>query len=152
QALYQEFAAKSVTGQDVEKLRDAIVSAFNQDDFDQLLRFKMDVRLGDIVKPGPFEHVVFQVIDYALRQGELSVLVAQVARARPRRADIQALYREFAAKVADPSGLGNDPEVQNAHGTYFGDKPPVDLQRAGAAEGILSAQDPGLERTMRKEF
>jgi hypothetical protein len=142
-----------VKGADLKKIHEAVVSSFNPDDFAMLLRFDFDLDMEDEVGNVGFKKAVMVFLKKAEDEGWLPELIAVVARERPRRSDVQAVYREFAsALVSEFRREEVDAKVQEAYARFFGQRPPVDIQAGGKGEAVVPATDAGLERTLRDDL
>src|SRR6476619_733909 len=71
-------------GKKMELLRDALCAAFDQNSFDEMLRFRLDKVRSQVAGPGAFSSVVFRVIDTAVREGWLPELITAAWRYNPR--------------------------------------------------------------------
>jgi hypothetical protein len=86
-----------VKGKDLEEIRDVLVDCFDENDFAMLLRFKLDIRLDAEIAGDNFTMIVFNTLRKAEREGWLRELIAAAAKARPKRSDIQEVYRKHTA-------------------------------------------------------
>ena len=69
--------AINLKGQQLEALRDALVSAFPEYDLlSEMMLFKLNERLGMHVAPGPMNQVATKLIVWAESQGKLEALIA----------------------------------------------------------------------------
>jgi hypothetical protein len=142
-----------VKGADLKKIHQAIVSSFNQDDLAMLLRFTFDVDLSDYVGNVGFRQAVMVILNQAENEGWIPELVTAVAKERPKRPDVQAVYRELAAGlVSEVLRAEVDAKVKEAYAKFFGQKPPVDIQAGGKSEATVPTMDVGLERTLREDL
>jgi len=83
----------------IEEIREAIIDSYSPEDLSETLRILMNVRLYVIVPPGAFGHQVFNLLEWAELRGRDVELVRVVARARPRKAKIQEIYRKYGMAV-----------------------------------------------------
>ncbi|WP_165220514.1 tetratricopeptide repeat protein [Aquisphaera insulae] len=142
-----------MNGDDLKKLHQAILGAFDEAGLRQILRFRLDLDLDQIVGPGPFSTRVFNLLQYAIQQGSMPDLIAAVAAERPRRDDIQELFRTFTTQLATRAGQQpGDDKVAADYERVFHGEPAIDVQRSGASEGVVPARAPGLERTIRADL
>src|SRR5437879_495150 len=74
-----------------EQLRDALCQAFNQDELEQMVLYKIGLVLFNFVQHGPLETVVFQFLELAEREGWLEALVRAAHISRPNNLSIQAV-------------------------------------------------------------
>jgi hypothetical protein len=109
------------------EIRDAIVDAYNSDDLEEVLRTELSVRLDVEIPPGAFRHRVFELIEWADMRGLDVDLVRVTARARPRKASMQQIYKKYGMAL------------------------PVLVQEGGTvvAATPTDAADGGLERIVR---
>jgi hypothetical protein len=86
-----------IPGVDFGEFQQALVDGFNQDSLEGLVRKRLNVRLDTIVKPAPFEYVVFQLLSWAEQQGP--PVVVDLARAayleRPHYDKVRRIYEKF---------------------------------------------------------
>ena len=74
-------------------------------------------------------------------EGWLPELISEVARERPKRPDVQAVYREYAAAlVSEAKRKDIDARVTAAY-VKFGLAPPVNVQQGGQGEATVPATD-----------
>lgn len=72
-----------MNGRQLEQFCDALCAAFNEQDFEQLLRFRLERRLPEIAGPGNLRDVVFHVVTTAEREGWLQQLLRNALEANP---------------------------------------------------------------------
>jgi hypothetical protein len=92
----------SLTGPQVQKLQDAILSAFSGADLEQLLRFDLNLRLGDVVPNGPMNQIVFLLIEWAEQHGRTEELIQALRRARPKNREFLAVAESLVSPPAAP--------------------------------------------------
>lgn len=90
-------------GIEFEEIRNAIVGAFDGDDFDMLLYERLDYDRPQHVGDGPFKRVASEVLKDFQQQGLDAILIAEVAAKRPMKREIQEIYRKYAASMVDES-------------------------------------------------
>jgi len=78
-----------LTGPQKRQLVDAVLAAFDESGLTQLLAFDLDVRLAAIVGGGPLQQKVFELTEWLDAQGRIGEFLAAIARARPRKQEIQ---------------------------------------------------------------
>lgn len=88
-------------GIEFAEVRDAIMGAFDGDDFDMLLYERLNYERSQNVADGPLKVVVTEVLKDFQRQGLDSLLIAEVAAKRPLKAKIQDIYKKYAAALVD---------------------------------------------------
>lgn len=93
-------------GRQMQRLCDALITAYSLDDLAQLLRFSLDLRLDAVVDVNaPFATVVFDLANWADRKGALADLVKAAAEDRPNSPELAALAVELAADSPSKTGL-----------------------------------------------
>ncbi len=102
---------EDLEGSKRERIVEVIASAFNEDDFTRLLQFKLNLELDHIVASGAWKHRVFEVVEYAVQHGIIRDLISAVARERPKRKDVQELYRNYVG--AAPQDLKSSVQVKS---------------------------------------
>jgi hypothetical protein len=64
----------------LEELQAALLVAYNPSSFEQMLFFRLDVKVDEVAAPGNFRDVVFQVIKWAQSKGRLEELILQASQ------------------------------------------------------------------------
>ncbi len=88
-----------MTGIELEEVHAVLVACFDPPSFAFFLKTRMEKVLANIAGPGPFGHVVFEVLSVAEQEGWDALLVARAAEVRPLRPDLQALARKYGANL-----------------------------------------------------
>jgi hypothetical protein len=99
----------AVDGSQMEETRDALCDAFDLDDLDEVLRFRLNIVRRDIVADGPMKSVTFRLLEVAQRGGWENDLVVAAYRFRPRNPMIRAVYQKYGLAprgFPDLTGLG----------------------------------------------
>lgn len=78
-----------------EALQNALLAAFNRESLRRMLRTRLDVRLDHVAGNGPFIEVVFDVIDWAERDGQVERLIREASAFVPGNEELQRFAREF---------------------------------------------------------
>jgi hypothetical protein len=114
-------------GVTLDEIHSALLDAYDEDELRFTLRTLMNVRLNNIVKAGGFGTRVFDLLEWAERQGRETELIQVTAKARPRVAKMQQIYKKYGLAV------------------------PVYVERAGAAMANTptDAADAGLEKIVK---
>ena len=86
-------------GVTVKEIHAAILDAFDEDELTFALVTQMNVRLDHIVKPSAFKFKVFELIQWADREGRETELVQVVAREKPRSQVLQQVYKKYGLAV-----------------------------------------------------
>jgi hypothetical protein len=80
-----------LTPAEVGKFQEALVSAFNRSELEQLVYLRLEVNLHDIVADGPHRQVVFDLIKWANGQGKIEALLRAARAENPGN----VLLRQF---------------------------------------------------------
>jgi hypothetical protein len=86
-------------GVTLEEIHSAILDAYDEDELRFTLRTLMNVRLNNIVKAAGFGTRVFDLLEWAERQGRATELIQVTAKARPRVSQIQQIYKKYGLAV-----------------------------------------------------
>ena len=92
-----------LTGAQTKQLHDAILSAFSGSDLEQLVKFELNERLDNITPNGALGLVVFNLIQWAEREGRTEELTRTVQRARPNNDEIRSVAKALLSPVGVPS-------------------------------------------------
>jgi hypothetical protein len=114
-------------GVTLNDIRDALLDAYEDEELRFTVRALMNIRLNNVVPPGSFENRVFNFIEWAERQGREIEMIAATAKARPKNAKMQEIYKKYGMAV------------------------PVYVERAGTPLEKAPAEvtDGGLEKIVR---
>jgi pSer/pThr/pTyr-binding forkhead associated (FHA) protein/class 3 adenylate cyclase len=88
-------------GNQFEELHQALISAFDQSSLTIMVRVHLGQKLARIVAGGTFNDAVFQLVEWAERQGQVAELVRAAYRANPRN---EALA-QFIARYGQQFGV-----------------------------------------------
>jgi len=89
----------NITGRQTEELLNALLDVFDRSSLEQMLLFKLDVRLDSIVDPhGNMRKIVFELIAWARNHDKLLQLVEAAVQTRPANPRLSAFYDEFVGK------------------------------------------------------
>lgn len=95
------------SGPESEALFNALVEAFDQDELDRLLEFRLEKKLRRIASLSkPYDTIVFQVLDNARRYGWLGQLVAAALEWNPHP-DLYAVARDLGLTAAEVNQTAN---------------------------------------------
>jgi hypothetical protein len=116
-----------MSGTTLQEIRDAILDGYEDEELRFTIRALMNVKLNTVLPPGAFENRVFNLIEWAERQGRDVELVQATAKARPKNGSLQAIYKKYGMAI------------------------PVYVEKAGtsAAGAPSDAADSGLEQLVR---
>src|SRR5262249_46305356 len=95
--------AASLDGQEIEALRDALCSAFDQDSLDQMLRIRLNIDRAQWVAPGGLRMVVYRLIQLAVTRGWLTDLIRAARDDNPRNPALQKFCVDY-PHLMPPSG------------------------------------------------
>jgi hypothetical protein len=112
-------------GVSMKEIRDAILDAYAPLELRDTVRFLMNEQLHNITMATTFTTQVFELIDWADRQGRDAELVQSLAKERPKKPLMQQIYKKYGMAV------------------------PVGVQEAGGSKGATDAVDAGLEKIVR---
>jgi pyrophosphatase PpaX len=102
-----------LTGEQVEQLQNAILSAFTFDELAQVLFVQLNLDLAQISIGDNLKGVVFSLITQAQRTGWMLGLLDAVAKARPQRKELLALLDRLRTVVlapSEPDAITTEPE------------------------------------------
>ena len=88
-----------MTGFDLEMIRDVLPDTFDDQDFDELLLFDLDINRAKIVKDDALNTVVLNVLKKAALEGWDALLLVKAAQRRPFRADVQEIARKYGSSL-----------------------------------------------------
>ena len=91
-----------MTGGQIESLRDALCSAFDQDALDQMLRLRLDKDRAQLSAPGSLRTVVFNVIEVAVREGWYGELIRAAVSYNPGNLALRRFCEEHPELLANP--------------------------------------------------
>jgi hypothetical protein len=86
-----------MTGDQMQRLKEAVLLAYDEDQLQQLVHFTLGKDLFTLVKPGAFNGVVFRLLRWAEMEGDptLRKLVEAIKADRPGRPDVQAIANDL---------------------------------------------------------
>ena len=90
-----------LTGPQIKKLRQAILTAYDQDWLDMLLLEEMDIEYRAIAQGANYETRVFKLIQSLEAQGKIGELIQAIVNDRPDNQDTQKLKDEFPELFAE---------------------------------------------------
>ncbi|CAN5543463.1 hypothetical protein BH10PLA2_BH10PLA2_27160 [soil metagenome] len=141
-------------GVEFKEVRDTITRVFNPQEFDYFLRDELDFDRRVMIANGSFRDVVDNVLSHFEQRGEDARLIAEVARIRPLRPDVQEIYQKYArALLSETRKQSISEQVVKAYEQY-GLVPRVVLQTAGRAQlpTATSAASAGFEVEVHKHL
>lgn len=108
-----------ITVQQFRQIQSALLSGYNQSGLRWLLRMALDTSLSDISGGGTDSHVIFDIIEWAERNGKVFALIAAAAENNPQN----ELLRQLQSDASDWLSIAPDavPPVSSASGdSVFG--------------------------------
>jgi hypothetical protein len=93
-----------LTGPQIDDLRDAITSAFDEESLARVVRFKLGKDLDTLVGTGPLAGVVSQLIHIAETEGWVGSLIRAVAQVRPQDRNVRAFCEKYLPDALTPAG------------------------------------------------
>jgi Effector-associated domain 1 len=98
-----------LTPSEVEQFKNALLSAFpRQGDLVQLLYFRLEVSLDQIVAPGPYNQVVTELVIWSNAQGKVELLLTAARAKNPGNPQLHRFEKEICIKYGI---FGSDDEV-----------------------------------------
>ncbi len=123
-----------IPGLQMEEISKALLDAYDTDSLSEMLRYRLNKKLGNIVAPGALETVVFKLLDKADMQGWQADLVREAHRANPGNIALLKVYEKFG--MAPTISLAEAGEVI----------PDVDAKPSSSGlQKIISEKNPTLE-------
>ena len=129
---------------------DAIARVFMSEEFDMFLYEKMNFDRDLEVAGGSFRFVVDRVLKKAMQEGWDAALIAEVAKVRPLKPDVQAVYKKYAIGLVDESRRRQVDESLVEAMEKYGLNPEASLQRGGAVESTGTGTGSGLQKAIKK--
>ena len=93
----------NITGEQYRRLQQALLSAFNRSELEELLMFRLNESLDAIVGASDLTSTVFQLIRWAQARGRLSELIAAARAENPNNDMLRAVAEELAQSAARPA-------------------------------------------------
>lgn len=93
----------ALTKEQLEELHAALGDAFDANGLEQLVRFKLGIKLNEIVNLTlGFNKVAFDLIEWAEQQGLTEALIRAVSVSRPDNPSVRAFVEKHFPKLKDP--------------------------------------------------
>src|SRR4051812_3326517 len=99
-------------GVQFEEIWKAFFTGYSKRSLEQMLKFRLNVNLNDIVADGPMRDIVFDLLSQSEREGWTTDLVREGYRFNPRNPDLLKIYEKY--------GLAPGISVQEAGATVPG--------------------------------
>jgi len=91
-----------LTPAEVGKFQEALVGAFNRGELEDIVYFRLEVNLEDVVKDGPYPQVVTNLIKWANSRGKVETLLRAAREANPSNATLRQFDEAIQARSAPP--------------------------------------------------
>jgi hypothetical protein len=91
-----------LTGTQAEQLWKALLDAYNEDSLARMLKFRLDIRLDQIVGEDGLRDMIFELIEVAEMEGWTADLISAARESNPRNASLMAFSQQFGLA---PAGL-----------------------------------------------
>ncbi len=119
----------------MEEIRDAIVDGYNKASLKQMLSFRLEKDLEDIVADGPLKNVVFDLLNIADQEGWDGELVREAYRYNPKNEAMLRVYENYgiAPKIelvkagAPVAGMDTRPSSAGLQKLIRDDNPTLDI-------------------------
>jgi hypothetical protein len=122
-----------LTGKQYEDFWNALCDAYNRNELERMVQFRLDRRLDQITPPGTFEAVVFELVGWAQRNDLHLELLRYARESRPRHSGLIALARQLGGA---PQGTPGKAELERViHGTNSFLDVATWREKMGAIEG-----------------
>lgn len=92
----------TLSGREQERLLDAVLSAFQEHELEQLMLHELDVTLFHHVSRGPFRAVVGELIPWLCAHGYVDRFLDAVSSAVPGRSDVQQVVAALRSVPTNP--------------------------------------------------
>src|SRR5215472_18827892 len=89
-----------IPGIDFNEILTAFVDAFDSDDLEEMVRFRLDLKLRAVVPPGPDKRRIFKLLEWAEQRGLMVELIRAAYLERPNNPKIREVYQKFGLAVA----------------------------------------------------
>ncbi len=138
----------SLSGSQLERVTQALRSAYTRDELRAVLRVCMEEDFDDLVADKAFAAQVFDLVRWAERYGRVEQLVRCAAAHNPGNAALQRLAAEVAVSGASPATTATPPTAGHhvflAH-SHLDAEITRRLRAALSAAGIIAWTDADLE-------
>ncbi len=112
-------------GVQFEEVWKALYTGYSKKSLEQMLRFRLNIGLDDVVADGPMKDMAFDLLSQSEREGWTTDLIREAYQFNPRNADLLKLYQKY------------------------GFTPGVSAQQAGAVVPEVRSVTDGLEKTIK---
>jgi hypothetical protein len=134
------------------EVRDILAQVFSPDEFDMFLYERLEFNRPRRVQDGPFDVVVGRVLHEFEMNGLDPYLIAEVAAKRPRRPDVQKIYRKYAKALLTNAQQEAVEAKQLDLLDKYGLAPRVEVREAGRPQfsNTVSPTFEGFQRRVRQ--
>jgi hypothetical protein len=96
---------KRLSGQEVKRVQQALLSGFSYDAVRELVLFELDTALENVVPPGSMQSVTLALVAWTEQTGLTERLIKAAMAARPHNSDVASLCELLSAApaAADPN-------------------------------------------------
>ncbi len=101
-------------GVQLEEIWKAFTSGYSKKSLQQMLLFRLDKDLDDLVADGPMRDMVFDLLSLAEREGWTTDLVRDGYLYNPRNPDLLRVYEKYRLAPAVSIQSGDDPRAREA--------------------------------------
>jgi tetratricopeptide (TPR) repeat protein len=100
---------QNLTGEQKKQLAEALVSAFPEySKLKQMVSYRMEENLDVIVGKGPLSDVAFDLVEWAISQGEIGELIQAACQENPGNPDLQDFTEQMNIACPLPSNQGSE--------------------------------------------
>ncbi len=98
-------------GPEIEEIRQAILDAYDENGLEQMLRFRLNVRLAQITGNHEFSHRVFQVVEWADRSSRMTELIEAAYYHNSTNKNVRNIHKQYCASpsAAETSASPDEP-------------------------------------------
>ena len=126
-----------LNAQQKQELYEAIVSAFeDRNELERMVYFRLDMKLN-LITPNPdFKHSVFELIDWANREGRIDDLIAGARAFKPENPDLRNFAERLESATSDNSGKVDVSNRAGVRGSITGIEPVPSSARPPTPQSI----------------
>jgi CHASE2 domain-containing sensor protein len=101
-------AVKKLSGDERKELEDAIINAYpDQAELERVIKHTLDKNLNELTKSGTYRDIVFDLIKWAVAEGELQLesLIAALYKGKPGNQQLKAITKKLFPSVVEANKL-----------------------------------------------
>lgn len=91
--------ANGLLGSELERLHEVTCDAYSHAELEQLLRFRMEIVLNEVVQPASGSHSVFELLGYLGRVGRLLEFFRAAREGRPENVVLQQVLNDLERRI-----------------------------------------------------